>query len=129
MILYQDESYIHSCFKISQHDSHYPALLLFMSKYKVPWILKWHYSITANTVTQQFLVKWWPKFDHQRIIAQVKVEFATKVPTPVKITGLVTNTPPRVIRLAMSALRVSTQDVQTLPEKQSKSSSKTSNKL
>jgi hypothetical protein len=56
-----------------------------MAKYKVPWIFKWRYNISENIVTRQFLVKWWDKFNQQRIIDQVKIEFPVKVPTPVNI--------------------------------------------
>ncbi|KAI5335785.1 hypothetical protein L3X38_025919 [Prunus dulcis] len=41
--------------------------------YKVPWILKWSYRITkdARIFARQFSVKWWDKFEVQRIAKYV----------------------------------------------------------
>ncbi|KAI8571495.1 hypothetical protein RHMOL_Rhmol01G0124300 [Rhododendron molle] len=72
--------------KVTDHTSQFPALLLFVSKYKVPWILKWRYNIEDRTVIRQYLVKWWGSYNHQKIINQVMLEFPVKVPTPVKIS-------------------------------------------
>jgi hypothetical protein len=47
----------------------------FMGKYKVPWILKWNYEVNSDVVTRRFSVKWWEKFNHDRIISQVNSEF------------------------------------------------------
>lgn len=77
-------TYFSSLNKVDSHTSQFPSLLLFMAKYKVPWIFKWRYDISDNTVTRQFLVKWWDKFNQQRIIDQVKIEFPVNVPTPVQ---------------------------------------------
>ena len=71
----------------------FPILLLFKIKYKVPWICKWDYSVIPKIVIRQYNVMWWPRFDHNRIIAQVEKEFPVKVPTQVKITGTTTSTP------------------------------------
>ena len=71
-------------YKVTDHYSHFPCLLLFMAKYKVPWIFKWQYNITNRIVTRQHFVKWWDAFKHPRIIDQVKLEFPVLVPTPVK---------------------------------------------
>jgi hypothetical protein len=46
-----------------------------MGKYKVPWILKWHYDLNNDLVSRHFSIKWWDKFKHDRIISQVNVEF------------------------------------------------------
>ena len=83
-----------------------PTILNFISKYKVPWILKWQYNIVTpkytetfelqrteikavvinhgqtDMVTRQFFVKWWDKFNHERIIGQVKKEFPISTVTP-----------------------------------------------
>ncbi len=73
-----------------------PELILFISKYKIPWIVKWQYQLMKNPiieqwvqtsqtsqalvkhhsqfdlVTRQFFVKWWDKFEYNRIISQVQ---------------------------------------------------------
>ena len=73
--------------------------LAFISKYKVHWIVKWQYNIVTpqysetfelpgtnvkasiinhgqtDMVTRQIFTKWWDKFNHERIIGQVKKEF------------------------------------------------------
>ena len=80
-------------------NSHVPMHLAFISKYKVPWIVKWQFNIfTPNhvesyslpgsniihdiiyhsqidMVSRQVFTKWWDKFNHDRIITQVKKEF------------------------------------------------------
>ncbi|HEX7904648.1 MAG TPA: hypothetical protein VF487_12265, partial [Chitinophagaceae bacterium] len=75
-----------------------PVLLQFVSKYKIPWILRWEYSIQNSTseishnasptspsaypfplVTRQWFVKWWDKFDVNRIVGQVQLEFPTSL--------------------------------------------------
>ncbi|KAK9939323.1 hypothetical protein M0R45_016021 [Rubus argutus] len=53
------------------YQSQFPAILHFTAKYKVPWILKWHYNI----ISRNFAVKWWDKFKHDIIISQVNEEF------------------------------------------------------
>ncbi|GFY95643.1 hypothetical protein Acr_10g0010280 [Actinidia rufa] len=71
-------------YKVTEHYSHFPCILLFMAKYKVPWIFKWQYHIYNNIVIRQHFVKWWDAFKHPRIIEQVKLEFSALVPRPVK---------------------------------------------
>ena len=77
-------NYFASQFKVNAHSSQFPILLIFISKYKVPWIFKWQYSLSNNIVARVHFVKWWDSFKHPRIIEQVKQEFPVKVPTPVK---------------------------------------------
>ena len=77
-------NYFSSQFKINAHNSQFPILLLFISKYKVPWIFKWQYSLSNNIVARIHFVKWWDTFKHPRVIDQVKAEFPVKVLTPVK---------------------------------------------
>jgi hypothetical protein len=62
--------YFSSVFKLSKHNANFSILLHFVAKYKVPWILKWHYEVTADLVTQHFSINWWDKFIHDRIISQ-----------------------------------------------------------
>ncbi|GFS34438.1 hypothetical protein Acr_00g0034070 [Actinidia rufa] len=71
-------------YKVTAHYSHFPSLLLFMAKYKVPWIFKWQYNIANRLVIRQRFVKWWDAFKHPRIIDYVKLEFPVLVPAPVK---------------------------------------------
>ena len=77
-------NYFSSQFKVNAHNSQFPILLLFISKYKVPWIFKWQYSLSNNILARVHFVKWWDTFKHPRVIEQVKAEFPVKVPTPVK---------------------------------------------
>ena len=61
------------------YQSQFPAILHFIAKYKVPWILKWHYETKDNIVSRHFAVKWWDKFKHDRIISQVNEEFKSNI--------------------------------------------------
>jgi hypothetical protein len=67
--------YFSTVFNWSEHKAKFPILMHFMGKYKVPWILKWHYEVNSDVVTRRFSVKWWEKFNHDRIISQVNSEF------------------------------------------------------
>lgn len=62
-------------YKMSLEDLCFPPLLHFIAKYKIPWILKWQYEIDKGLLVRQFFVKWWDKFQHERIISQVNIEF------------------------------------------------------
>ncbi|CAL9001078.1 unnamed protein product, partial [Prunus brigantina] len=59
--------------KFSNIDLFFPKQLLFIARYKVPWILKWSYRITKDTrvFARQFSVKWWDKFEVDRIAKYV----------------------------------------------------------
>lgn len=46
-----------------------------MAKYKVLWILKWHYEAKDHIMSRHFSVKWWDKFKADRILSQVNEEF------------------------------------------------------
>jgi hypothetical protein len=59
----------------TQNQTQFPAIMHFMAKYKVPWILKWHYEVKDHILSRHFSVKWWDKFKHDRIISQVNEEF------------------------------------------------------
>ncbi|CAL8992099.1 unnamed protein product [Prunus brigantina] len=59
--------------KFSQVDLFFPKQMLFVARYKVPWILKWSYRVTKDTriFARQFSVKWWDKFEVDRIAKYV----------------------------------------------------------
>ncbi|KAI5335784.1 hypothetical protein L3X38_025918 [Prunus dulcis] len=59
--------------KFSKVNLFFPKQLLFIARYKVSWILKWSYRITkdARIFARQFSVKWWDKFEVQRIAKYV----------------------------------------------------------
>ncbi|CAL9010717.1 unnamed protein product [Prunus brigantina] len=59
--------------KFSNVDLFFPKQLLFVARYKVPWILKWSYKVTKDTriFARQFSVKWWDKFEVDRIAKYV----------------------------------------------------------
>ncbi|KAI8558939.1 hypothetical protein RHMOL_Rhmol04G0135200 [Rhododendron molle] len=71
-----------TAYKVNQHTSQFLVLLLFMIKYKVPWIVKWRYQLLNNIVSRQYLVKWWGQYNHQKIVNQVQLEFPAKIPIP-----------------------------------------------
>ena len=62
---------------LSDYEKRFSPTLQFMAKYKIPWILKWQYKIEPEEymVTRQFLVKWWDKFDPERVLTQFSEEF------------------------------------------------------
>ncbi|CAL8995955.1 unnamed protein product [Prunus brigantina] len=59
--------------KFSQVELFFPKQLLFVARYKVPWILKWSYRVTKDSriFARQFSVKWWDKFEVDRIAKYV----------------------------------------------------------
>lgn len=84
-----------------------PITLQFVSKYKVPWILKWQYEMhtptieiefksdinpssattsicSVPTVVRLFFIKWWDKIDVSKIVGYVLKEFPIKSVTPVR---------------------------------------------
>ncbi|KAM1396919.1 hypothetical protein ACFX2I_014559 [Malus domestica] len=62
-------------FDRTRFDEGIPLFALFMAKYKVPWILRWNYEIESNQVFRQRMIKWWDKFNHQKIIEVVLRDF------------------------------------------------------
>ncbi|CAL2248432.1 unnamed protein product [Prunus armeniaca] len=62
-----------------------------MVQYKVPWILKWSYKVARDTtrvLARQFLVKWWNKFEVDRIAKYVYNDLPQEpIPHPVSPTG------------------------------------------
>lgn len=68
--------YFSTVFKNGSHGAKFPAILHFVKKYKVPWILKWQYVKEGDVLTRQWFVKWWEKFSHtQDVINNVTREF------------------------------------------------------
>ena len=83
--------------KVNPKSEGIPILLQFCSKYKIPWILKWQYNLKTpvqstivstmqseaiisqhsqiSHVSRTFFIKWWDKFDVNRIVGQVQKEF------------------------------------------------------
>ena len=59
----------------------FPPILLFCAKLHVHWIVKWHYQIEDNVLARSYVVKWFDKFDKDRIIGFVFKEFTIE---PVK---------------------------------------------
>ncbi|KAM1169285.1 hypothetical protein ACFX19_031626 [Malus domestica] len=62
-------------FDRTRFDEGIPLFALFMAKYKVPWILRWNYEIESNQVFRQRMIKWWDKFNYQKIIEVVLKDF------------------------------------------------------
>lgn len=77
-------NYFAAVFPFTTHQRQFPPLLIFISKYKLPWIFKWHYRIDDNIIIRHHSVKWWPKFNLLRIIEIVQEEFPINqcAPTP-----------------------------------------------
>ncbi|KAM2140696.1 hypothetical protein ACFX1Q_007072 [Malus domestica] len=67
-------------FDRARFDEGIPLFALFMAKYKVPWILRWNYEIESNQVFRQRMIKWWDKFNHQKIIEVILRDFPKEAP-------------------------------------------------
>ncbi|CAL2237198.1 unnamed protein product [Prunus armeniaca] len=64
--------------------------ILLETQYKVPWILKWSYKVTKDTrvFARQFSVKWWDKFEVDRIAKYVYNDLPhDPIPHPASPTG------------------------------------------
>ncbi|CAL2237387.1 unnamed protein product [Prunus armeniaca] len=71
-------------------DRDHPETILYHSIYKVPWILKWPYKVTKDTriFARQFSVKWWDKFEVDRIAKYVYNDLLHDfAPPPTSPTG------------------------------------------
>ena len=68
-------------YKFLEYNGNFLAILLFCAKFHVPWIVKWHYQIEDNVLIRSYAIKWFDKFDSDRIIGFVYNEFPIK---PVK---------------------------------------------
>ncbi|CAL2257673.1 unnamed protein product [Prunus armeniaca] len=77
--------------KFSKVDLFFPKQLLFIARYKVPWILKWSYKVARDTtrvLARQFSVKWWDKFEVDRIAKYVYNDLPQEpIPHPISPTG------------------------------------------
>ena len=71
-------TYFSTKYVVNKHNSKFPVLLHFMAKYKVPWIFKWNYNLVDEIVQRHFHVKWWEKFNFDKVIGYVM----TKYPLP-----------------------------------------------
>jgi hypothetical protein len=74
------ESFLHftKTYKFSEYNSNFPPILPFCAKFHVPWIVKWYYQIEDNVLIRSFAVKWFDKFNRDRIINFVYNEFPIK---------------------------------------------------
>ncbi|CAL9004308.1 unnamed protein product [Prunus brigantina] len=59
--------------KFSERDLFFPRHLLFITKYRIPWIMRWNYAVNWETpfFSRQFFVKWWDRFEVDRITEYV----------------------------------------------------------
>ena len=97
-------------FKVDSYGAKFPPLLLFIKKYKVPWILKWQYDKEGDVLTHRWYVKWWDKFPHtQSIINNVTREF----PSPSSSPALRITTPLQKAELANAPASSSVKTVKT----------------
>ncbi|KAL4627950.1 hypothetical protein ACB092_05G203400 [Castanea dentata] len=51
-------------FKVNAHNAKFPALLHFVKRFRIPWILKWQYEKEGDILTRHWYVKWWDKFGY-----------------------------------------------------------------
>ncbi|KAI5330084.1 hypothetical protein L3X38_029481 [Prunus dulcis] len=70
-------TYFTQKYKISERDLFFPIDLLFFTKYRLPWIMKWNYTVNWETrfFSRQFFVKWWDRFEVHRITDYVYKDF------------------------------------------------------
>ncbi|KAI5327703.1 hypothetical protein L3X38_027099 [Prunus dulcis] len=73
----------------------FPKLLLFIARYKIPWIMKWNYHVNweSRIMSRQYFVKWWDKFSMDRISIYVFKDFpqSDHPPKPSSPTGSVSS--------------------------------------
>ncbi|KAI5338513.1 hypothetical protein L3X38_017784 [Prunus dulcis] len=73
----------------------FPKLLLFIARYKIPWIMKWNYHANweSKFMSRQYFVKWWDKFSMDRISIYVFKDFpqSDHPPKPSSPTGSVSS--------------------------------------
>jgi hypothetical protein len=62
-------------YKCTEYNSRFPPTLLFCAKYKVPWIVKWHYQIKDHVLIRSYAIKWFDKYNKDRINKFVFDEF------------------------------------------------------
>jgi hypothetical protein len=66
-------------YKCTEYNSRFPPILLFCAKYKVSWIVKRNYQIKDNILIRNFAIKWFDKYNRDKIIKFVYDEFPTEV--------------------------------------------------
>ncbi|CAL9014719.1 unnamed protein product, partial [Prunus brigantina] len=67
--------------KFAERDLWFSRDLLFITKYRIPWIMRWNYAANWETrfFSRQFFVKWWDRFEVHRITEYV---YRDLPPTP-----------------------------------------------
>ena len=105
--------------KVDSYGAKFPALLHFIKRYKVPWILKQQYGKEGNVLTRHWYVKWWDKFPHtQEVIDNVTRDFPSPNALPIaKDHSLV-----RTAELANAPVTTSTKTVKSSTKSKKKSS-------
>ncbi|CAL2240849.1 unnamed protein product [Prunus armeniaca] len=70
--------------KLPERNLFFPMPLLFFTRYKIPWIMKWSYNINWETriFSRQFSVKWWDRFEIHRIAEYFYRDFPKPVHAP-----------------------------------------------
>jgi len=59
----------------------FPAIMHFVIKFKISWILKWNYVKNGDIIDRHWFVKWWDKYPQTDAIVQtVYKDFAKKTP-------------------------------------------------
>ena len=72
------------CYRCDAYGAKFPALLHFVKKYKIPWILKWQYEKDGDVLSRHWYVKRWGKFPHtQCIIATISRESSSTAALPI----------------------------------------------
>ena len=82
------------CYRCDAYGAKFPALLHFVKKYKIPWILKWQYEKDGDVLSRHWYVKWWGEFPHtQCIIATISRESSSAAALPIAKDHSLVQTP------------------------------------
>ncbi|KAF5934392.1 hypothetical protein HYC85_030563 [Camellia sinensis] len=78
-IIMDQVNYFSTVFSFTPQQRKFPPLLIFISKYKIPWIFKWQYGISDDVIYRQHMIP--------RIVEIVQAEFPINIhaPTPAMI--------------------------------------------
>ncbi|CAL8161230.1 unnamed protein product [Prunus armeniaca] len=70
--------------KLPERDLFFPTPLLFCTRYKIPWIMKWNYHADweKRFFSRHFSVKWWDRFEVHRISEYFYRDFPALPPKP-----------------------------------------------
>ncbi|CAL2265158.1 unnamed protein product [Prunus armeniaca] len=70
--------------KLPERDLFFPTPLLFFTRYKIPWIMKWNYHADweKRFFSRHFSVKWWDRFEVHRISEYFYRDFPVLPPKP-----------------------------------------------